>query len=125
MISNFSTSYNVVNISLVLPILEQTHPPTNPEDVAACASSLLAGMILGQVVGGALGDSFLGRLGALRLVMALQIFASIGSSLLYTSKGDAYLYLTAWRFILGVGAGGVYPTRRYTAFQEYKCLDQS
>jgi PHS family inorganic phosphate transporter-like MFS transporter len=109
MISNFSTSYNVVNIALVLPILEHIYPLTNREDAAACASSLLAGMILGQVVGGALGDSFLGRLGALRLVMALQIFASIGSSLLYTSKGDVYLYLAAWRFVLGVGAGGVYP----------------
>ena len=110
MISNFSTSYNVVNISLVLPILEHIYPPTNPQDAAACASSLLAGMILGQVVGGALGDSFLGRLGALRLVMALQIFASVGSSLIITSKqGDIYLYLAAWRFVLGVGAGGVYP----------------
>ncbi|KAI2496920.1 sugar transporter [Fragilaria crotonensis] len=59
MVSNFSTSYNVVNISIVLPILQDLHHGSS-DDAAACASSLLAGMILGQIVGGALGDSFLG-----------------------------------------------------------------
>ena len=105
MLSNFSTSYNVVNISLVLPILSQVweHSPTS-EETAAVASSLLAGMMVGQVFGGALGDSFLGRLGALRLVMAIQIVASIASSLVNSYEG-----LAAWRFLLGVGAGGVYP----------------
>lgn len=107
MVSNFSTSYNVVNISLVLPILEDLYEGT-AEDAAACASSLLAGMVVGQVVGGALGDSFLGRLGALRLVMALQIFASIGSAV--SLWGDEiYIGLAIWRFVLGIGAGAVYP----------------
>jgi PHS family inorganic phosphate transporter-like MFS transporter len=107
MVSNFSTSYNVVNISLVLPILQDLYQGSS-EDAAACASSLLAGMIVGQVIGGALGDSFLGRLGALRLVMAVQIVASIGSALLWS--GDAiYIALAIWRFFLGIGAGAVYP----------------
>lgn len=106
MISNFSTSYNVVNISLVLPILEDLYPAT-AEESSASASSLLAGMMVGQVVGGALGDTFLGRVGALRLVMALQVAASIGSALLW--KSHLYAGLAIWRFVLGVGAGGVYP----------------
>jgi PHS family inorganic phosphate transporter-like MFS transporter len=109
MISNFSTSYNVVNISLVLPILEQLESNTTQADAAAVASSLLAGMIFGQIVGGALGDSWLGRLGALRLVMMLQIVASLGSALCVWERYDLYLQLSVWRFILGVGAGGVYP----------------
>jgi uncharacterized membrane protein len=108
MISNFSTSYNVVNISLVLPILEQLESNTTETDAAAVASSLLAGMIFGQIVGGALGDSWLGRLGALRLVMVLQIVASLGSACVWDGY-DLYLQLAIWRFILGVGAGGVYP----------------
>lgn len=70
-------------------------------------------MVVGQLVGGALGDSpWLGRLGALLLVMALQIAASIGSSLLFLlggHNGDVYLWLAGWRFLLGIGAGGVYP----------------
>jgi PHS family inorganic phosphate transporter-like MFS transporter len=88
--------------------LEQLHSDTSSEDAAACASSLLAGMILGQLLGGALGDSFLGRLGALRLVMVVQIVASLASALI-NDKGDIYVSLAIWRFILGVGAGGVYP----------------
>jgi PHS family inorganic phosphate transporter-like MFS transporter len=116
MISNFSTSYNVVNISMVLPIMEHVHDATS-RDEAACASSLLAGMIVGQLVGGALGDSRLGRIGALRLVMALQIIASIATAsvgLFVTDKDnsnqvDIFLRLAALRFFLGIGCGGVYP----------------
>jgi MFS transporter, PHS family, inorganic phosphate transporter len=115
MVSNFSTSYNVVNISLVLPILQQLYPTHSAQDTAASASSLLAGMIVGQLVGGALGDSqWLGRLGALLLVMSLQIFASLGSAFLFwgsnkVNGADIYLWLALWRFVLGIGAGGVYP----------------
>ena len=109
MISNFSTSYNVVNISLVLAILHQL-TESSAKDQSACASSLLAGMIVGQLVGGALGDSFLGRFGALNLVMGVQIVASLASACLSTHE-DSHLYvkLALWRFLLGVGAGGVYP----------------
>jgi MFS transporter, PHS family, inorganic phosphate transporter len=109
MISNFSTSYNVVNISLVLAILQQL-TESSSKDQSACASSLLAGMIVGQLVGGALGDSFLGRFGALNLVMGVQIVASLASACLSTRE-DSHLYvkLALWRFLLGVGAGGVYP----------------
>lgn len=95
MLSNYSTAYNVVNISLVIPILKALYTNEDDdsdyittEDEAALASSLLAGMIAGQLIGGALGDSRLGRLGALRLVMALQIIASIGSALSSSTLGE-------------------------------------
>ena len=103
MLSNFSTSYNVVNISLVLPIVK-TLKDGSEEAISSCASSLLAGMMVGQVLGGALGD-IVGRLQALRLVMLLQIVASLGSSLI----GINYVALAIWRFVLGISAGGVYP----------------
>jgi MFS transporter, PHS family, inorganic phosphate transporter len=118
MISNFSTSYNVVNISMVLPILTQIHEDATSGDAAACASSLLAGMIVGQLFGGALGDSRLGRIGALRLVMALQVVASIASAswgATLPDKGnnsrgeEIFMWLAACRFFLGIGCGGVYP----------------
>mmetsp|Transcript_23234 Transcript_23234/g.50476 ORF Transcript_23234/g.50476 Transcript_23234/m.50476 type:complete len:921 (-) Transcript_23234:71-2833(-) len=128
MVSNFGTSYNVVNISLVLPIIEQVllerlQQPTSSQDASGVASSLLAGMIIGQLMGGALGDSRLGLAGSLRLVMVLQIAASLGSALLVriptnnsndnnNTSGVAdqvYATLSLWRFVLGVGAGAVYP----------------
>ncbi len=141
MISNFSTSYNAVNVSLVLPILKvamhrsstiideigdetssssvsQQHASSLEADAeAAVASSLLAGMMLGQILGGVLGD-LVGPSLALRLVMFLQIIASIGSScsdlqssqsMSSSSSLTIYWHLAAWRFILGIGAGGVYP----------------
>jgi MFS transporter, PHS family, inorganic phosphate transporter len=127
MISNFSTSYNAVNVSLVLPILkvalhssmtEQQHVSSLVENAeGAVASSLLAGMMMGQILGGILGD-LVGPSVALRLVMLLQIIASIGSScsdlvslqsMPSSSSLKIYWHLAAWRFLLGIGAGGVYP----------------
>lgn len=123
MISNFSTSYNVVNISLVLPILKELHSGSTDEDTAVVASSLLAGMIFGQLAGGALGDSWLGRMGALRLVMALQIIASLASTFVgcfskNSSAESIFLWLAAWRFILGIGCGGVYPLAAIISAEE-------
>lgn len=155
MISNFSTSFNVVNISLVLPILRNlktsatagmeifhdydeynndnnimetilgvssAQQQQHAQEESLVASALLAGMILGQIMGGALGDSCLGLAGALAAVMVLQTVASIGSAavplhwLLHPNENnnhhdedDFYWRLANWRFILGVGAGAVYP----------------
>ena len=106
MLSNFSTSYNVVNISIVLAILKEsaTVKPTEEEE-AFTASSLLAGMMLGQLLGGALGDAW-SPTKALMVVMALQIVASFATALI---PAEEYWGLAAWRFVLGIGAGGVYP----------------
>ena len=73
------------------------------------ASSLLAGMVAGQLIGGALGDSFLGLTGALTLVMLLQLVASLGSASVAVHSHDFYWTLAAWRLVLGIGAGAVYP----------------
>lgn len=127
MLSNFSTSYNVVNISLVLPILQQVTNTSSTKDAASVASSLLAGMMFGQVFGGALGDyPRLGRLGALRLVMCLQLVASLGSAFVDTSGTailDVYDQLTLWRFLLGVGAGGVYPLAAVLSAEQGESTD--
>jgi len=60
MISNFSASYNTINISLGLTLMNAMHPPKHPSDVSLCSSALIAGMIIGQLAGGMLGD-WLGR----------------------------------------------------------------
>ena len=115
MLANFSTSYNVVNISLVLPILQILYNKDNTaDDDAIVASSLLGGMMVGQVLGGAAGDwRALGPLGALRLVVMLQVVASLASAFLIplpsSTTNNVYMWLAVWRFWLGVGAGGVYP----------------
>lgn len=112
MLSNFSTSYNVVSISLVLPMLQMENLYANSvtkNTTSLCASSLIGGMIFGQLLGGYLGD-FLGPKPAMYFVMTLQIFASLGSAfLVHESVSNIFLQLAVWRLILGIGCGGVYP----------------
>jgi len=153
MISNYSTSYNAVNVGIALPVLnysvgsihnrssEQQHPYSSPssssnsdhryylpaspstaeralgganedEQDSLVASSLMAGMIVGQLIGGVLGD-VLGRRRAMMLVVMLQIGGSLGSALFVSTEDGggggptALEQLAIWRFILGIGAGGV------------------
>jgi PHS family inorganic phosphate transporter-like MFS transporter len=112
MISKFSTSYNVVNIGYVMEILAKD--PTYQKELSPllesiCSSSLIIGMITGQLIGGILGD-YTTRTKALMLVMITQIVSSIGSALVFdTNTLSALQMLTIWRFFLGIGCGGVYP----------------
>ncbi|KAL3798668.1 hypothetical protein HJC23_004419 [Cyclotella cryptica] len=148
MISNYSTSYNAVNVGIVLPVLkyaavsspahevaataaadaaieaqqqqqQQLHSSDTSEQDALVASSLLGGMIVGQLLGGYLGDA-IGRRNAMLFVMLLQIGASLGGAWGITANEDdsdggdgggwtTLEQLAMWRFILGIGAGGVYP----------------
>lgn len=135
MISNFSTSYNVVSIAMALPILQSSflpyaHSATDTDDAydpdsggggavldeidAMCASALLGGMVLGQLVGGAASDA-IGRIPALYAAILLQVVGSLGSALvglggMFGREGmDVFDFLSLWRFVLGVGAGAIYP----------------
>ena len=72
MISNFSAAYNTVNISLALTMMRPTHPPEDAPSIANCSSALIAGMIIGQLGGGLLGD-WLGRHMAMAVTLTLQI----------------------------------------------------
>jgi PHS family inorganic phosphate transporter-like MFS transporter len=114
MLSNFSTAYNIISISLSLDILKDLYPIT-PEASTLCSSALIAGMIVGQLVGGALGD-IIGRHRAMSVVMFLQVisaFASACSAEMNIPFFDQHLsivhVLAIWRFFLGLGCGGVYP----------------
>ncbi|KAL7546891.1 hypothetical protein ACHAWF_010214 [Thalassiosira exigua] len=148
MISNYSTSYNAVNVGIVIPVLNYSlqlkkapatdAPYSSPrssffpagsalsaarrldgggegddEQDSVVASSLLAGMIFGQLLGGYLGD-VVGRRNAILMVMLLQIGGSLGSAIFVTTDVEAggltaLEQLAIWRFALGIGAGGVYP----------------
>jgi len=118
MMSNFSTSFNVVNIGYVLHILKESPiydiQRTSLSD-SICSSALIAGMVMGQLMGGVLGDH-LTRRKAMLIVMCIQMVASLGSSLccpinLFGGVISLTVFhtLALWRFILGIGCGGVYP----------------
>eukprot|EP00934_Nitzschia_sp_Nitz4_P003744 Nitzschia sp. Nitz4//scaffold51_size120721//103888//105647//NITZ4_003746-RA/size120721-snap-gene-0.44-mRNA-1//-1//CDS//3329553919//3734//frame0 len=107
MLSNFSTAYNIVCISMVLDIMQQTYPCT-AQDKSVCSSALIAGMIMGQLVGGTLGD-VLGRHMAMAVVMGLQIMGALATACSMDGTVSIYVFLAVWRFVLGLGCGGVYP----------------
>lgn len=79
--------------------------PTTPTAVQEswCSAALIFGMIMGQLVAGALGD-VMGRHRAMSLVMVTQVVAALGSAMVQSLAG-----LAVWRCVLGVGCGGVYP----------------
>lgn len=108
MLSNFSSAYNIVSISLSLHIMDHIYSAT-AQDESICSSALIAGMIIGQFGGGTLGD-VLGRHRAMGLVMWLQVVASFGSACsVPLFQLSIFQVLAIWRFILGLGCGGVYP----------------
>jgi hypothetical protein len=92
MLSNFSTSYNIVSISLALDIMQDIYPST-PNDKSMCSSALIAGMIVGQLFGGAVGD-LLGRHLAMAVVMGLQVVGALVTSLSQDGYFSIYLFLT-------------------------------
>ncbi|KAG5183181.1 major facilitator superfamily domain-containing protein [Tribonema minus] len=110
-LANLAISFNIVNISLSVEVMRHLYKEVGTE-VSLCASALLVGMILGQVVFGAMGDC-LGRERALIYALQVCMVAALGSALLTSPAPvlglDIYAQLTAWRFLLGTGAGGVYP----------------
>mmetsp|Transcript_38950 Transcript_38950/g.50355 ORF Transcript_38950/g.50355 Transcript_38950/m.50355 type:complete len:450 (+) Transcript_38950:113-1462(+) len=105
-LSNLAISFNVVNISLVLQILAEVYNESAFEEDST-SSALIAGMVIGQLVLGFLGD-WLGRRRALLVTILLAIVGAIGSAFI-AFKPDIFIYIICFRFILGIGAGGVYP----------------
>ena len=59
LLSNVTTSFNVVSISLVLKVMDSSDlwgSEETDEATAACSSALIAGMVCGQLLFGSLGD---------------------------------------------------------------------
>ena len=137
MISSMSTAYNIVNVSLVLPILGQLvfeesqknndfQPFTNgsaAKEESMVASVVLLAMMVGQIGGGYLGD-VLGPLQALRLVMIFQVVGSTLSSLAAWNE-HIYTQIAISRFLLGIGCGGVYPLAAVILRKQHSSVEDS
>jgi MFS transporter, PHS family, inorganic phosphate transporter len=107
MLSNFSTAYNVVSISMALDIMQELYD-TTAEDKSLCSSALIAGMIIGQLAGGAVGD-IIGRHMAMATVMSLQIVGATMTACASEGHVSIFAFIAFCRLVLGIGCGGVYP----------------
>ncbi|CAM9177736.1 unnamed protein product [Chrysoparadoxa australica] len=110
-LANLSISYNVVSVSLALEAMKAIYPE-NTSAIVAASSSIIGGMVVGQLLFGRLGD-YISHHRALALTLCVCGVGALGSSLLrvdgFHIMGSIFGQLAAWRFVLGVGAGGVYP----------------
>jgi PHS family inorganic phosphate transporter-like MFS transporter len=111
-----STAYNLDNMSIGLVLLKARGLDPSPFAQSALTSVAFAGAIIGQLTFGYVGDC-LGRGKAMQLTMALSILGALLESTSWApehndeDRGSVAIFaqLILWRFILGVGVGGVYP----------------
>lgn len=118
-VSNFSVQFNIQALSVALVIMSSSVCTTDKDDckkgeqdgwvLSTAEAMVFVGAITGQLSMGYLGDA-LGRSPALKITLSCVGIGALGSGLL--SLGDAtsiYAVIILFRFILGIGVGGVYP----------------
>ena len=97
-------------LSLSLCPRNRQSDPTDFQE-SAVSTAALVGCIFGQLLFGFLGD-FLGRQFALTLTIVLTVAGAIATTLCNNTSSDMssiYVPLAIFRFVLGMGVGGVYP----------------
>jgi len=119
-LGNFSIQYNLSCAGIALQIMNSCSDDNGP----ACKEGdypepdwakytllglVFAGAVAGMLTMGYLGD-LLGRRRALLLTLSLTVLGSLGCALLSWGPPETmYTVICAFRFILGIGVGGIYP----------------
>jgi len=106
---NLHGQYNFQSIAIALVIMKDAYPQTKLEN-AICLCVVFMGAVFGQLVFGYIGD-LMGRNRAMFLTNLFCVIGAAGSATITWKKNEAVLYssIAIWRFILGMGVGGVYP----------------
>lgn len=118
-LSNFSVQYNFQVISVSLLVMSMEECTTTPEQCkngnqaewihGTAAGTVFAGAILGQLVMGYAGDT-IGRSPAMLLTLLIATLGAACSAIVpMGSPTSVYEIIIMFRFLLGVGLGGVYP----------------
>ena len=81
-------------------------------------STVFLGSMIGMLIMGYLGDT-IGRRRAMELTLLLTALGAAGSSLLTWGSADLrYILMAAWRMLMGVGIGGIYPLSSALSFED-------
>lgn len=103
----FADAYDLFIIGMVMVILNKLYEQSTL-DTTMIAVSVTVGAVLGQIVFGFSMD-YIGRKKVSFATIILLIFGGLLSSAVFDLGGGFYWYLTAARFLLGIGIGGEYP----------------
>lgn len=107
-LSNLSAGYNLLVVNLCLVLLEAEYD-VSPATESSIATASLVGAVIGQLTFGYVGDST-GLAMGLLLTTLTTLTGALGSAQSHGFLGSTiFEELSAWRFVLGIGVGGVYP----------------
>jgi PHS family inorganic phosphate transporter-like MFS transporter len=131
--ANFSTQYNFQCISVALLVMSAsqcTSDDANCEDgkqaewvQSTATAAVFLGAMCGQLTMGYLGDYF-SRNFALCWTLILAGFSSIMCAVATDGSPESvYSVIVAFRFLLGVGLGGVFPLAATKASEDYSNED--
>ena len=118
-VGNFSIQYNFESISIALLMMSVVECTGSDQDcrqghqqpwVAGTANGVaFAGAIAGQLTMGYLGD-VLGRNQAMTITLAISSVSALCTALLPVGGADSvYVIIIFFRFMLGIGVGGIFP----------------
>ena len=107
MAAQFTATYNFTDSSIAVDLMARDGLTAPGWATSALYGSIFAGTILGQLTMGFLGD-VLGRGAALAITFSITATGAVLSGALAVGSPLAsYASVTAWRFVVGVGIGGV------------------
>eukprot|EP01040_Poterioochromonas_malhamensis_P013132 gene13132-14415_t len=132
-VANFSTQYNFQSISVVLLMMSTNECTATPHSCeegdqavwvqSTTSAAVFVGSIVGQLTLGYLGDLF-SRNFALCWTLVLAGFSAILCAVASTGSAEStYSVIIVFRFLLGVGLGGVFPLAAAKASEDHSRTD--
>jgi PHS family inorganic phosphate transporter-like MFS transporter len=114
-LGNFSVQYNLACLSIAIAFMTYTdssvsaYSPEPSWGKYTILGSVFSGAAIGMVIMGYIGD-LLGNRAGMLLTLSFVVFGSLASALgTWGSPDILYGALAFFRFLLGIGVGGIYP----------------
>ena len=115
-IMNGAVQLNYTSISVAIVLMEKLWGSVPTWSTSLLSSVVFSGSILGMLVFGVLGDA-LGRARAMSLTILVVAVSAVASGLCFMGETEQVLWISVWRFLLGMGIGGIYPTTAASSFE--------
>ena len=114
---NVGCAINFSTIEIAVVLMADEHGLTRGWAMSLLDAAVFGGCIVGMLAYGVAGDRY-GCVASLRATAGVALFGVACSSLApLTSAAEAISFLTAARFVLGVGLGGCYPLAAGLAYE--------